>query len=527
MGSMKQLVVLLSAMLLSGAVTLASAAELIARIHFVGTEQISADKNSPAFTNLFGSAEAQALKTQTLDKLSRAPYLWLKEKIAAGAGDGTAQLRPLLDDLLKAEWFLDARTAADGSPEFALAIRLDNNRAELWQNNLAAVLESWTKISAQNIAGGWQLTKHHPPDSIRFTRTGEWVVFSCEHADFALGNGVVAKIPPSAAKNYWLSLDADWPQLVKIFPALKPVDLPETKLQVIGRDGNLHLDGKIVSPQPFAMTLDQWRLPTNLIHQPFISLTAARGIAPWLQKQSWAQPFLISPVPNQIFCWALEGTPFQTFVAVPVPDANTALVQLHDKLAAPQAADLQNQFFMPVTAVMTNHEISWTGIPFATPSVRAVRETSGDYLVGGLFPNSPGSTPLPPEWFTRLAPANLVYYHWELTDPRLKMLLQPAQLALMMAKHKQLDGEAVATKWLNHVGPTLGSTITEITQTAPNELTFTRVAPGGLTAVELFALASWLEAANFPGCDLPPPPQKRFQRPPVKVLSTPETPAPK
>jgi hypothetical protein len=81
---------------------------------------------------------------------------------------------------------------------------------------------------------------------------------------------------------------------------------------------------------------------------------------------------------------------------------------------------------------------------------------------------------------------------------------------------------------LNHVGPTLGNSVTEITQTAPNELTFMRKAPGGLTAVELFALASWLEAPNFPGCDLqlPPPRRKLNHRPPVNVMSAPATPAP-
>ena len=524
---MKKIFQIWAALVLAGTVQAAPAPDLIARIHFVGAQKISADTNAVAFTNFFCSAEARALQAQTLDKLSRAPYLWLKEKIAAGAGDGAAQLRPLLEDLLKAEWFLDARSAADGSTEFALAIRLDSGRAALWQNNLAAVLESWTKSPPQKIAGGWQLTKQHPPNSVRFIRSGDWVVFSCEQADFALGNGVVGKISTTASKTYWLSLDADWTRVAKIFPALKLVDLPEAKLQVIGRDGNLRLDGKIISALPFALSLDKWRLPTNTIHQPIISFTAARGISSWLQKQSWAQPYLISPVPNQIFFWAMAGIPFQTYVAVPVPDANAALAQLHDKLASPPATESQSQLFMPLTMAMTNREITWSGMPFAAPSVRAVHEASGDFLVGGLFPNSPRSKPLPPELSARIAAANLVYYHWEITSERLKLLLQPAQLSLMMTRHQQLAGESVAAKWLNYVGPTLGPATTDITQTAPNELTFTRRASGGLTAVELFALASWLEAANFPGCDLrlPPPRPKRFQHPPVKLLSAPATPA--
>ena len=59
--------------------------DLIARIHFVGAEQISADTNSAAFTNLFCSAAAQALRERTLEKLSHFPGTWFKARIAAGA----------------------------------------------------------------------------------------------------------------------------------------------------------------------------------------------------------------------------------------------------------------------------------------------------------------------------------------------------------------------------------------------------------------------------------------------------------
>ena len=117
------------------------APDLIARIHFAGAEQIATDTNAVAFTNLWCSPEAQALRQQTLEKLSRAPDVWLKSKIIAGAGDGAAQLRPLLDDLLKSEWFLEVRDTTNGSPESALAIRLNADRTQLWRTNLATVMK--------------------------------------------------------------------------------------------------------------------------------------------------------------------------------------------------------------------------------------------------------------------------------------------------------------------------------------------------------------------------------------------------
>lgn len=529
---MKKLLWFCLGFLLAVEVRAAPPTDLIARIHFVGAEQIAADPDSAAFTNLWLTPEAQALRHQTLDKLSAAPYAWLQQKISAGADNGTVQLRPLLDDLLAAEWFFEAREAAGSLPEFALAIRLQADRAQLWQDNLATVLEAWTKISTQKIPGGWQLKKHLPPDSVRCIRVGDWVIFSCEQGQFTMGDDLVQQItatkrPLPLAKDYWFSLNADWPRLVKWLPALATLDLPETKLKVIGRDGNLRVDGKLVSPQSFGLTLDQWRVPTNAVHQPFISFTAARGIAPWLEKQSWAAPYELSPVPNQMFIWALAGVPFQTFAAVPVPNGDAALAQLHDKLASVLQFNSQGGFLMPFNLILTNRELTIGGIPFAAPSVRAIREPAGDFLLAGLFPNTPRSKPLPPELFTRLATPNLVFYHWEITAERLKLLLQPAQLALLLTRHQQLEGNSAAAKWLDRIGPTLGNTVTEVTQTAPNELTFTRKAPAGLTAVELFALASWLEAKNFPGCDLRlPPPRVRPVHKTMKVLSAPAVPAP-
>jgi hypothetical protein len=511
------------------------APDLIARVHFAGAGRISADTNAVAFTNLWCSPEAQALREQTLNKLSRAPYNWLKQKIPANLDDGAGQLRPLLDDLLGAEWFLQIRDATNGSPEIALAIRLNAGRAQLWQTNLGNVLETWTEMSVEKIRNGWELKKHRPPNLIRCVRVGDWVVFGWGQDKLLLNDELVRRVlaekrPAPAEKNNWLTADLDWPRLARWFPSLSAVDLPETRWQAVGRDGNLHLDGRLIFPQPLAMTLEKWRMPTNTIHQPFISFTAARGIAPWLEKQNWAQPYEVSPGPNQVFIWAMAQMPLQTFAAVPVPDARKALTQFEQKMSA--NTNWQSHLMMTLTMEVTNNRISWLGLPFIVPSLEALHEPFGDFLVAGVFPNGPKTRPLPPELFLRLAQSNLVYYHWEITANRLKQLPNLTQLALMVTRHRQLNAQSAAAKWLDRVGPTLGNTVTEVTQTAPNELTFMRQAPGGLTAVELTALANWLEAPDFPGCDLRLPPPKRLpkvnrphpQTPGAQPMQTPTNP---
>jgi hypothetical protein len=332
------------------------------------------------------------------------------------------------------------------------------------------------------------------------------------------------KRPAAAEKNVWVSADVNWPRLARWFPAINPFDLPETQLQFAGRERILRLDGRLVFPQPLGLTLENWRIPAETIHPPLISFTAMRGIAPWLEKQKWAQPYEISPVPNQMFVWAMGLVPLQTYAAVPVPDGKKALQEIEGKLSA--NAGWQSQLVLPLTMTKTNNQVSWIGLPFVAPNLQAVHEPAGDFLLAGFFPNSPGKPkPLPPDLFKQLGQPNLVYYDWEITAERLKMLPQLTQLALMLTRHQQLDAQSAASKWLAAVGPTLGNTATEVTQTAPNELSFKRSAPGGLTAIELTALASWLEAPNFPGCDLRLPPSVRRPHPHAAGAPPAKTPA--
>jgi hypothetical protein len=494
--------------------------DLIAQIHFAGAAKISADKNFSAFTNEFASAEARILAAQTLDKLARFPGEYYKTKMSPGGGDGVAQLRPLLDDLLTAEWFFEARDTANGSPEYALAIRLNNVRAQLWQNNLQQLLEAWTKLPAQKIAGGWELKKHVAPDLIRVTENNGWLIVDCGQNNLSLGNKILARILASQVEkgwvvdSTWLSADVNWPRLAQTFPALKELDLPETKFVLSAENKNLHLTGNFFFPQNLAAGLPAWQLPTNTIHAPFVSFTAARGVASWLSARTWAQPYAISPVPDQLFSWALPNMPFQTYVAVPVPDAAGALAQSFARLSpAFNGQQKPGEFLSPFKMELKGNQINWTGVPFISPYMQAVNEKSGQFLLAGAFPNPPRGKPLPPELFQRLAQNNLVFYHWEITAERFPQILNLTQLGMVLTRHRQLEGNSAALKWLQKITPALGNTVTEIFRTAPDQMSFTRSAPGGLTAFELLALADWLEAPDFPGCDLKlAPPSERLKQ---------------
>ena len=97
----------------------------------------------------------------------------------------------------------------------------------------------------------------------------------------------------------------------------------------------------------------------------------------------------------------------------------------------------QSHLIMPVTMVMTNDQISWRGF-------RLLRRTCGRCM-------SRAAIFCLPKFFRTVqvqAPAagivrathrtNLVYYDWEITAERLKLLPQLTQLALMVTHHQQL-----------------------------------------------------------------------------------------
>ncbi len=137
-----------------------------------------------------------------------------------------------------------------------------------------------------------------------------------------LGDRLAQKI--SAPPAGWLDLDVNWPRLAQWYPELKKLGLPETQFTVTAPDDDFRINGKFFFPENLSLNLENWRVPTNTVHQPFNSFTAVRGFAAWFQSQAWAQPYQITPAPNQLFVWSLPQMPFQTFAAIPVPDAGSA-----------------------------------------------------------------------------------------------------------------------------------------------------------------------------------------------------------
>src|SRR5207245_2895935 len=114
----------------SSAVTNRPEAEV--RVHFIGTAQVMADTNSARLKEMSGLPASKDLLEDILQKLATTPYRLFKNKLDSDAKPSAELIRPLVEDVFRAESYTEMRAMTKVIPETLIAIQLDNARAELW-----------------------------------------------------------------------------------------------------------------------------------------------------------------------------------------------------------------------------------------------------------------------------------------------------------------------------------------------------------------------------------------------------------
>jgi hypothetical protein len=161
------------------------AAETAGRLHWIGMKRLAAETNAASFLKVWTLPETAKLEAQTLDKLA----LWLgtggqvsvtSNRLAGNSNQLSvignqspvanhpvaALLRPLLGDLVQEESYLEIRSGTNQFGELALAIRLEDPRARLWQTNLAAAFESLTGTRPTPVTNGWTAQVQSPKTKV-------------------------------------------------------------------------------------------------------------------------------------------------------------------------------------------------------------------------------------------------------------------------------------------------------------------------------------------------------------------------
>ncbi len=493
--------------------TLGNAETILYRHHVLGTASLAHNTNTVKLATLLSQPASRELGEQLAQKLSAAPVQLWRRFLPAGTSPQQALFRPLLDDLFSAESYAEIRGPLHRG-ESVFAIELPDQRASLWRTNLSSILTAWKLGKPGSLSSGetngWELKRTEAPSLIRFIRSGKWVLIGLGQERLTLLSALLDQIsktgrPVAGKPNVPLDLEADLPRLGEWLPGVMPLKLPPIHLTITGRGDYLRTEARLVFSRPLPMVPEPWRVPTNLVGDPLISFTVARGIAPLLSQVKDISTLGLKPLPNQFCSWGPDTVHVDTFVTFPISNPSNTLFQI-----GPQMPDfftrLLSQSIGGFTLVSNRYEIIWTGWPVLVPRLIAVRDRGADYLMGGLLPIRLATNRPPPELFSQfMGRTNVVYYDWEITQARLKHAKQLQQLWDIANHRRPTPTNAPAQKWLAAISPFLDNTITEATLTSPTELTFVRRSDIGLTGIELIALARWFASPGFPWKYEPPP----------------------
>jgi len=484
-------------------------AATVSHLHWLGRKRIAAQTNATSLIALWDLPEGAKLQAQTLDKLSSAPWQLLRAE-AGATNAGGALLRPLLDDIVQEESYIELRQTVDQPAEVVFAIRLDETRSELWRTNLAASFESLTGMrttSAGSGGWGWSLKKQESPQLFQLARAGNWTVLGAASDTNSLLGEMLARINRdhsplvSSRPGRWLEASVDLAGIAKMFsPNRKlPEQTPHITLAVSFQGENIRTEGDLIFPKPLMLELEPWNIPTNLINEHLVGFTAVRGFGSWLAAAEPLRGVFNGPPPNQFFLWTLPGLPAQAYFATPLSDASNQVRALSTRFL-----EVAN----PLLATNDKGRFSWSedqngitaqGIPFLSPFFRAYVSNGVEFAFGGTLTPPPVLGP-PPEKTLQIIAArtNLVYLDRELSGPRVVPWLYLGQLLRLITRKSQIPFDSAMTAWSKAAESRLGLCDTMITRTDPVTLHFLRESTIGFTALELHILADWLESPQFP-----------------------------
>ncbi|MGA9777573.1 MAG: hypothetical protein WBS33_04815 [Verrucomicrobiia bacterium] len=508
--------------------------DTVVRVHWLGRNDLGITAGAYYFMRIWQLPQSGQVEIQSLARLSSAPWRLLQGENAVTNQAG-ALLYPLLADVVWNESWFEIRQTSDQPAEYLLAIRLDAAHEQLWQTNLAAVAESLTglhPLPAPDGRFGWSLEKHEAPAHMALTRVGQWTLVSAGPAQNALLAEVTARIQQdhtpyvSQKPDDWLEAYADLPRLTSLLPrsvgaemtrlgllTSSPVvsadwNLPRISLAITGDGGHVLTHAELTFSKPLAVGLQPWTVPTNLIHEPLVTFTAARDLKPWLASCKTWDHLQVGPPPDQIFSWALPDGLFESYFAAPLPDADGQVRALAGSLLQKSNPWLAAHGYVGFAPGPDSNGVTWGNSSSIRPFVESVAaDGTGGVAYGGLIPEIGAATttnlfyrhPSFPELLQEMSGrTNLVYYHWELTGARIQSCLYIGEFLCAITRHPPLSLDSASAVWLKTVMPRLGNCTTAITLTGANQLSFDRQSTLGFTAAELNLLAVWLESPQFP-----------------------------
>ncbi len=466
-------VVLLPLLLNTGCEAATPSPEL--RWRFVGGTTLEQQTNAPALAGLLLHPASQALRPLLVTNL--ATLWWTKVAPNSSAPEqALASARGLIPDLLDGLSLGETAVTPQGRREFAIALPLPPDRAEVW-------LSSWSNFFT--LARGNQA---HPKVSYQ----QGWVLAVSDESilDIRQTRKELATIPAEASTA--LRLEVGTP-------------LPVALLKVLVTDGVVKSELKVQTVGAQPTKPKAWEIP-DVIRFPFVKFTAARETEPWLRQLPWMRDLPGGAVPSQFFLWSQPSnspfSPFQTYASARVERPTEFLRAAYQHLdAALHPTNRSIGLKLDFESNTNDAGFVIKGFPYVTPRFYPQKEDQRDFVTMGMFVPRVITNRIPPQVIEAISQTNLVYYDWEVTSQTAVQWNALSQVYEMGANH--MPKTSPGSTWLTTSATNAPACLTEGTITGPHEVTFRRNSAIGLTSAEMSVLAAWLDWSGLKGRNLP------------------------
>ncbi len=484
--------------------------DLVLRARFIGSEQLLKDHGAPTLTDTWKLKSSVQLRNHALDRFASLPFLWLSNALPKGASNQSALFRPLLDDALANESLVEWHTSA-----FSLATKLPDGRAREWDTNLRRAITNWKLGSPSPLTHpgrtGWELTKAGVA-VVRFTRVDNWVAVTVGPSATSIESNALARVKQFAARSNgaWLEGDANLAQWKGRFRLLDGFsNLPAAHFSLSNRADFVRTLVQFDFPKPHQWKPEPWQMPTNIMWDPLMDFTVARGIAGVLEELPAFSKLGWNPAPSQVCGWGIRDFPFQVNYAFPARNVSRQLKTIEPKLRS-EIPRLSGTNFLGFLVLETNQlNLSWRGLPLAAPQIEAVKDGNKEFAVVSFFPMAMLKERPPRELFAQIERNDLVLYDWESTGHRMNTWRQFYQLGEIGTQRMLSPTNAPDQRWQTDVMPLLHDCVTEMHATSATQMTLVRKSSVGLSSIELVTLSRWIESASFPAFGVYPPQQAR------------------
>ncbi len=506
----------LAGLVLVSTMSAVAAAQPVLNWHFAGTDEVLRSNPEAFWGEASKIKPAAAFESQIKGRFST----WLSSQLGwtdrHWAG-GPSFTRLLLDDLFRNESYGAVSGNELSTASWAFTVHLDSKAQERWSSALMSFgrqthLGEPEKLSIAG-ATGWRIPGQNSGTGVSFVIHGEWLIAT---GDFDANSTAVAWAealekngrPGAALKEGWLEMSID-PEILKwnlVLPVVGKVQRWSASFS--WKNESVGMSASVLLADDFKPGRGKWLTPKKIILDPLVSFTAMRGVADWVGHFGAFQALPKESLPNQLFSWTRGDVAFLHDFAMPVADPEKAFSVLSKSVPASYNEKIMEYSLGQWINATNTSRLLWRGLPVFVPYLSPATLDDQGYLIGGIFPlvNAKDPQPAPQALFDQIESRDeLIYYDWEISAARIRAFEQASRFVGLIFATKGQQDDAFGVQWMNLISGKLENAITEATVAGDRELKIERKSTIGVTGIELWMLAHWLDGKEFPSFPYAPP----------------------